>query len=258
LRPIKIEIEISWSVDQLLKLVEISLTVETRLFFFSGEIFKIETFQSRLSCVKIFIETVKINWDCQHLLRLFEIYWDIWTFLRLFEGLQAQKSWQIEKPRLRNMIKLTNSWSRSRQTVGICQKFQVSTDFSISIKTFGTGRWCQDKIKISWSVSRLLNCWDKLFEIVEIFSTVETCFLPVSRQTETPRLKFYVWGSFHVFKKGLGHKRMGSGEPQKNICSTLYIFLKWPSFFRKLIWVLIIFGWLLNQKIRKFVKSQFE
>jgi hypothetical protein len=47
------------------------------------------------------------------------------------------------------MIKLT--WSRSRQTVKICQKFHVN---------------------------RFL---DKLFEIVKIFSTVETYFLPVSR-----------------------------------------------------------------------------
>jgi hypothetical protein len=47
--------------DQLLKLVEIILTLKTRLFFFSVEIFKIETFESRLSCFKIFIEIVEIN-----------------------------------------------------------------------------------------------------------------------------------------------------------------------------------------------------
>ncbi len=43
-----------------MKLVEIILTVETRLFFFSVEIFKIETFQLRLGCVEIFVETVEI------------------------------------------------------------------------------------------------------------------------------------------------------------------------------------------------------
>jgi hypothetical protein len=165
------------------------------------EIFKIETFQSRLSCVEIFIQTVDINWDCQDfqdLLRLFEIYQDILTLLRLFEVLQAQKSWQIEKSQSRNMIKLTNSRSRSRQTVKICQKFQVSTDFLIPIETFGTRRWCWDKIEISRSRLRLLDSQDKLFEIVEIFSTLETYFLSVSRsrvliettsrQIETPRL----------------------------------------------------------------------
>ncbi len=183
--------------DQLLKLVEIILTVETK-FFFLVEIFKIETFQSRFSCVKIFIETVKINrdfGDFQDLSRLFKIYRDSWTLLRLFEVLQAQKSWQIEKSWLRKVIKLTNSQSRLRQTVEVCQKYHVSTDFLISIETFGTGRWCRDKIKISRSRLRLLDCWDKLFEIVE------TYFLPVSRlrvsiettsrQIETPRLNLF-------------------------------------------------------------------
>jgi hypothetical protein len=99
------------------------------------------------------------------------------------------------------MIKLTNSWSRSRQTIKICQKCHVSTDFLISIKTFETGRWCRDKIEISPSQLRLLNCQDKLFEIVKIFSTVKTNSLPVSRsrvsiktrsrQIETPRLIFF-------------------------------------------------------------------
>jgi hypothetical protein len=87
------------------------------------------------------------------------------------------------------MIKLTNSQSRWRLTVKISQKFQVSRDFSISIETFGTGRWCRDKIEISQSWSRLLDCQDKLFEIVEIFSTIETYFLPVLRQIKTPRLR---------------------------------------------------------------------
>ena len=123
----------------------------------SFEIFKIKTFQLRLGCVKIFIETVEIFEICrdfQDLLRLFEIYRDISTLWRLFEVLQHQKSQQIEKSRSRNMIKLTNSRSRSRQTVKIYQKCHVSTDFSISIKTFETGRWCRDKIKTSQS-SRL-------------------------------------------------------------------------------------------------------
>ncbi len=165
--------------DQLLKLVQIILTVKTRLFFVSIEIFKIETFELRLGQVEIFIKIVEIYWDCQDfwdLSRLFEIYWDILTLLRLFfEGLQAQKSWQIEKSQSRKVIKLTNSRSRPRQTVKICQKVQISTDFSISIETFGTGKWCQDKIEISRS-SRLtfcrcwdfLNCWNLPFPSVKI------------------------------------------------------------------------------------------
>ena len=43
-----------------MKLVEIILTVETRLFFVSVKIFKIETFESRLAHIKILVETVKI------------------------------------------------------------------------------------------------------------------------------------------------------------------------------------------------------
>jgi hypothetical protein len=134
-------------------------------------------------------------------LRLFKIYQDFSTLSWLFEVLLDQKSWQIEKSQSRNMIKLTNSRSRLRQTVKICQKCHVSTDFLISIETFETGRWCRDKIKISPSQLRLLNHQDKLFEIVKIFSTVETNSLPVSRlrvlietqsrQIETPRLIFF-------------------------------------------------------------------
>ncbi len=55
------------SQDQLLKPVEIILTAETRLFFVSVKIFKIETFESRLGHVEILVETVKIvetNQDC--------------------------------------------------------------------------------------------------------------------------------------------------------------------------------------------------
>jgi hypothetical protein len=45
--------------DQLLKLVKIVLTVETRLFFVSVKIF-----ESRLGQVEIFIKIVEINLDC--------------------------------------------------------------------------------------------------------------------------------------------------------------------------------------------------
>jgi hypothetical protein len=44
--------------DQLLKLVKIILTVKTRLFFVFVNIFKIETFESRLCCVEVFIKIV--------------------------------------------------------------------------------------------------------------------------------------------------------------------------------------------------------
>ena len=72
------------------------------------------------------------------------------------------------------MINLTNSQSRSRQTVKICQKCHVSTDFSISIETFETGRWCRDKIKISWSSTEAFwNCQDFLDRRDLLFASVK-------------------------------------------------------------------------------------
>ncbi len=132
-------------------------------------------FSSRLSR---FLRFVEICRDFQDLLRLFEIYRDISTLSRLFEVLHHQKSSQIEKSRSRNRIKLTNSHSRSRQTVEICQKCHVLTYFSISIETFETGRWCRDKIIETSRLSRLrfwkcrdfLDCWDQPFSIVKIES----------------------------------------------------------------------------------------
>jgi hypothetical protein len=145
------------------------LSITSRLTFFSRSRF----LKSRLIFVEIFIEIVETNrdcWDFWDLSRLFEIYRDISTLSRLFEVLQDQKSWQIEKSWSRNVLKLTNSLSRSRQTVEICQKCHVSTDFSISIETFGTGRWCRDKIDISrssrltfWNCQDFLDCQDWLF-----------------------------------------------------------------------------------------------
>jgi hypothetical protein len=156
------------------------------------------------------------------LLRLFKIYQDFSTLLWLFEVLLDQKSWQIEKFQSRNMIKLTNSWLRSRQTVKICQKCHVSTDFLILIKTFETGRWCRDKIKISPSQLRLLNHQDKLFEIVKIFLTVETSSLPVSRlrvsietrsrQIETPRLIFFTLSKVFVCRFSVDWKIFHFGQ----------------------------------------------
>ncbi len=156
------------------------------------------------------------------MLRLFKIYQDFSTLLWLFEVLLDQKSWQIEKFQSRNMIKLTNSWLRSRQTVKICQKCHVSTDFLILIKTFETGRWCRDKIKISPSQLRLLNHQDKLFEIVKIFLTVETSSLPVSRlrvsietrsrQIETPRLIFFTLSKVFVCRFSVDWKIFHFGQ----------------------------------------------
>ncbi len=89
-----------------------------QLFFFSVEIFKIEIFKIETWLRQDFHQDCRDFWD---LLRLFKIYQNILILSRLFEVLHHQKSWQIEKSRSRNRIKLTNSWLRLRQTVKICQ-----------------------------------------------------------------------------------------------------------------------------------------
>ena len=163
-RPIKISQSVEINFWNLLRFI---LNVKTRLFFVSVEIIKIKAFESRLSCVKIFIKILKINrdcWDFQDLLRLFKIYWNISTLLRLFEGLQ--KSWQIEKSWSSQVIKSTNSWLRLRQTFKIYQNFRsrwIPRSWSRLLGLEGGIK----TIKISWSR-------DKLFETVKIFSTVET------------------------------------------------------------------------------------
>ncbi len=169
-----------------------------QLFFFSVEIFKTETFQSRLGCVEIFVENVEINRDCRDFSRFIEISGHYRDFLRYFRIKNLDK---IKKSWSRNVIKLTNSWSRLRQTVKICQKCHFSTDFSISIDTFGTGRWCRDKIKIYqsqlsrltfWKCQDFLDCQDRLSASVEIESLDRESR---SRQIETPRLTIFKIGS---------------------------------------------------------------
>ena len=133
-------------------------------FFFSAEIFKIEIFRSRFIFVKIFIKIIEIYWDFWDLSRLFEISWHNRNFFKTFSRLQAQKSWQIEKYRSRNVITLTNSRSRSRQTVEICQKCHVSTDFSILIEISRSSRLT------FWNCRDFLGRRDRLFFGVEIES----------------------------------------------------------------------------------------
>jgi hypothetical protein len=75
--------------------------------------------------------------------QIFKISWHYQDFFKTLSRLQAQKSQQIEKSRARNVITLTNSWSRLRQTVEFCQKCHVSRlngAFSISIEISRSSR----------------------------------------------------------------------------------------------------------------------
>ncbi len=169
--------DFSICLDQLLKLQQNYTYCQARIFFVSVETFKIKTFQLRLSC--------DFHQDCQDKFRLsrfsrfVETLWDfqdISTLLRLFEVLQVWKSWQIEKSESRNMKKLINSWWRSRQTDKICQKFQISRSWS---RLLGLEGGVKTKSRFLNLDLRLLNCRDKIFEIVKIFWTAKTYFLPV-------------------------------------------------------------------------------
>ena len=81
--------------DQFLKLVEINF------YFISVEIFKIETFQSRLCRVKIFVEIVEICQDC----------WDLSRFVKTqsrFVKMQSrfvEKSWHCQGLKSRRIEK---------------------------------------------------------------------------------------------------------------------------------------------------------
>ncbi len=175
------------------------LSITSRLtFFFSVEIYlRRDIYQDCRDKSRLlrFIETFKIYQEFSRFLDIIE------TFLRL----QAQKSWQIEKSRSRNVITLTNSRSRSRQTVEICQKCHVSKDFSVLIKTFWTFwtfRTCRGKIEISrslrltfWNCQYFLDCRDWLFFGVETNRDpqgyVEIQFRYLNRKTN--EFRFHTW-----------------------------------------------------------------
>jgi hypothetical protein len=96
-------------------------------------------------------------------------------------------------------------------------------DFSIWIKTFGTVKWCWDKIKISLSLLLRQAFWNCRY-----FSTIETNFLLVlrstvsieTRQIKTPRLiiNFFLKkvGSLSKNLKKLLIKMQKGVRPKKN------------------------------------------
>ena len=142
-------------------------------------------------------------------------------------SLDARENLNSFKKLVSTMYNL-NRFQKLILTVETPRLNEMSTIYNIDgrhfrFRDFGSERWCRGKINISWSqwrlldcwdfsivetsrLSRLLDCWDKLFEIVEIFSTVKTFFLPVSelrvsiettsRQIETPRLRFSTFSRF--------------------------------------------------------------
>ncbi len=148
-----------------------------QLFFFSVEIFKIEIFQSRLWRVEIFVEIVEICRDTSRFSRFVETqsrFVEKSRHCREISTLSRPKvstDWEISTRKYKNP---RTSRSRSRQTVEKRRKFQISTNFSISIETFRTFRTCRDKIEISRSSSLTFwNCRDFLGRRDWLFFGVE-------------------------------------------------------------------------------------
>ncbi len=145
------------------------LDCRDKLFFVSVKMFKMETFQSRLCLVEIFVEIVKTNQDCwrkSRLSRQIKIFQEILTLWRHFEYENDEKSQQIEKSSQEICKNPSISQLRSRPTVKKWQNFQVSMNFSFLIETYGSRHWCQDEIEKSQSRSRFLNSQGIILENV--------------------------------------------------------------------------------------------
>ncbi len=148
-----------------------------QLFFFSVEIFKIMIFQSRLWRVKIFVEIVETRRDCRDLSRRMEIFEicrdavkicrEISTLSRPFESENDEKSWRIEKSRRENTkihALQDRDWDKLSRNAKIFRSWQSSRSRS---RFFGLDVDVETK-------SRYLDRRGLLFDVVEIFSTVET------------------------------------------------------------------------------------
>ncbi len=122
------------------------MTVKINFFFFSVEIFKIEIFQSRLWRVKIFVEIVETRQDCRDTSR-FSRFVKICQEISTLSRPKVSTDWEISTRKYKNP---RTSRSRSRQTVEKRRKFQISTNFSISIETFWSGHCCRDEIETNF------------------------------------------------------------------------------------------------------------
>jgi hypothetical protein len=149
-------------------------------FFFSVEIFKIETFQSRLWRVKIFVEIarpVQIVEICQDASRLSRF---VETQSRFVE-----KSWHC---RGLLSLKMMKSLDGLRN---LDEKIQKSTHFSIEIETN-----CREMPKFS-DLDEILNLdrdflvWTLLSRQNRDISIVETNFLTLSRFSQLSRLTLW-------------------------------------------------------------------
>jgi hypothetical protein len=145
-------------------LSRLSLLLRQDYFFFLVKIFKIETFQSRLSCVKIFIKTVKICQDFSRFIKISQHYRD---FLRYFRP-------------------------------------KILTNLEISIKKYNTIDLLSLKIQLNCQDLPKISCLDRFLDLDPDFwdwkvvsrqnwdfsISIETSFLKLSRFSRPSRLTF--------------------------------------------------------------------
>ena len=156
-----------------MKTVKIIHHVEINFFFFSVEIFKIETFQSRLCRVKIFVKIVEI---CRDLLRHRR------DLSRCSRDLSRNLDKKIQKSMHFSIEIETNCWETPKFS-DLDEFLDLDWDF---LWTLMLRR--NQEFSISIEISRLrltfLKCRDKFFEMLRSRVLIKT----TSRQIETPRL----------------------------------------------------------------------
>jgi len=157
--------------DELLKTVNISLTVETKFWIFLVEIFKIKTFSVH---AKIFVEIVKICWEKLRLSRFVKKSWINQGFL----SLKMTKSLNV----LRNLNK---KYAKIHLLLNQDQNKLLRND-KISSSWWTSQSWsrllCLD-IDVKTKLRSLDLNWD--------FSTVEMNFLTMSRFPQLSRQTFW-------------------------------------------------------------------
>ena len=105
--------------------------------------------------------------DCQDLSRFLDIFWEILLIGICGSIWPSTVKWIKSSNLVRDFWKFKLLLDQDREIIDFWQ-------ILISIETFRPGHWC----------------WDQRFESVEIFSTVETYSLPVSRW-RPPGFKIY-------------------------------------------------------------------
>jgi hypothetical protein len=160
--------------DELLKPVEIFLTVETNFFFVSVKIFKIKTFQSRLCVVEIFVEIdeiVETNQDLSRNLDIMETFW-VWKWQKVLPN------WEISTRTMQKStyfsIEIETNCQEMTKFPGLNEFLDLDRDFKVWTLMSRQNWEMLISVKISrlsrqtfWKCQDFLNCRDEQFDDVE-------------------------------------------------------------------------------------------